>query len=37
MITSEQLNALFPAESDLTGEHGRQNPYISATGWSVAN
>ena len=26
MITSEQLNALFPAESDLTGEHGRPEP-----------
>src|SRR3954453_7860792 len=23
MITSEQLTALFPAEGDLTGEHGR--------------
>ena len=26
MITSEQLNALFPAEGDLTGEHGRPEP-----------
>src|SRR5215218_767388 len=26
MITSEQLTALFPAEGDLTGEHGRPEP-----------
>ena len=26
MITSEQLTALFPAEDDLTGEHGRPEP-----------
>src|SRR3954447_14795622 len=26
MITSEQLTTLFPAEGDLTGEHGRPEP-----------
>ena len=26
MITSEQLKAFFPAESDLTREHGRPEP-----------
>ena len=26
MMTSEQLKTLFPAESDITGEHGRPEP-----------